>query len=147
MKIEVIKPQEEVKWSFPCKGICKPSNIIVGFFGYGQGVVLDTGQSSIFKLYTTGFDCNMNNFEPLLEEKQSIDWDKVELPTLLFDRKENRNLFFVERFNIDTMYIVRFYDLIENKKIEWMFSDKTKRNEFLNTLEVYPKGTKIEITL
>ena len=142
-----VKISEKIVWRFPCKGISKSNRLVVGFSKQNEGAVLDIGDSNSGDLYKWSTNWNMNNFEPLLEEKQSIDWDKVELPTLLFDRKENRNLFFVERFNIDTTYIVRFYDLIENKKIEWMFSDITKRNEFLNTLEVYPKGTKIEITL
>jgi len=142
-----VKISEKIVWRFPCKGISKSNRLVVGFSKQNEGAVLDIGDSNSDDLYKWSTNWNMNNFEPLLEEKQSIDWDKVELPTLLFDRKENRNLFFVERFNIDTTYIVRFYDLIENKKIEWMFSDITKRNEFLNTLEVYPKGTKIEITL
>lgn len=142
-----VKISEKIVWRFPCKGISKSNRLVVGFSRQNEGAVLDIGDSNSDDLYKWSTNWNMNNFEPLLEEKQSIDWDKVELPTLLFDRKENRNLFFVERFNIDTTYIVRFYDLIENKKIEWMFSDITKRNEFLNTLEVYPKGTKIEITL
>ena len=142
-----VKISEKIVWRFPCKGISKSNRLVVGFSKQNEGAVLDIGDSNSDDLYKWSTNWNMNNFEPLLEEKQSINWDKVELPTLLFDRKENRNLFFVERFNIDTTYIVRFYDLIENKKIEWMFSDITKRNEFLNTLEVYPKGTKIEITL
>ena len=142
-----VKISEKIVWRFPCKGISKSNRLVVGFSKQNEGAVLDIGDSNSDDLYKWSTNWNMNSFEPLLEEKQSINWDKVELPTLLFDRKENRNLFFVERFNIDTTYIVRFYDLIENKKIEWMFSDITKRNEFLNTLEVYPKGTKIEITL
>ena len=142
-----VKISEKIVWRFPCKGISKSNRLVVGFSKQNEGAVLDIGDSNSDDLYKWSTNWNMNSFEPLLEEKRSIDWDKVELPTLLFDRKENRNLFFVERFNIDTTYIVRFYDLIENKKIEWMFSDITKRNEFLNTLEVYPKGTKIEITL
>jgi len=146
MEVKINK-SERGKWNFPCKGICKEDNLIVGFSSYRIGVVLNIGQCDGFSLYDFSKDWKMNDFEPLEEEKQPIDWDKVELPTLLFDRKENRNLFFVERLNIDTMYIVRFYDLIENKKIEWVFRDITKRNEFLNTLEIYPKGTKIEITL
>ena len=147
MEVKVIKPQKEVEWKFPCMGISKVNKLVVGFSGYERGVVLDIGNSDINSIHEVSYMWDMSKFEPIEQEKQPIDWDRIELPTLLFDRKENRNLFFVERFNIDTIYTVRFYDLIENKKIEWAFIDITKRNEFLNTLEIYPKGTKIEITL
>ena len=31
MKIEVIKPQDEVKWNYPCKGICEVNGLVIGF--------------------------------------------------------------------------------------------------------------------
>ena len=83
MKIEVIKPQEEVKWNFPCKGICKENNIIVGFSGYGKGVVLDTGNYNA-PLYAYHEDWHMSAFVPLEEKEKgnNYDWGNPTFPIL-----------------------------------------------------------------
>ena len=72
MKIEVIKPQEEVKWNFPCKGRSKTDNTVVGFSRYGQGVILDIGLSIYYRLYDMYNDWDMNNFIPLEEKEKGL---------------------------------------------------------------------------
>ena len=65
-----IKISEKDKWKFPCKGISKTDNVIIGFSSYGIGTVLDTGQSTSYRLYNKEDNWNMDNFQPIEEENQ-----------------------------------------------------------------------------
>ena len=66
MKIEVIKPQEEVKWNFPCKGIHQSSGLVVGFTEEGAGCVLGQGKTN-YELYSYEEFWNMDTFTPIKE--------------------------------------------------------------------------------
>ena len=83
MEVKIIKP-EESKWKFPCKGISKTDNMIIGFSSYGTGAVLDIGRSKYYRINDISYNWNMHNFQPIEEEKeeekQPIDWDKIKLP-------------------------------------------------------------------
>lgn len=153
MNIEITKPNKN-KWKFPCKGISKTDGTIVGFSSYGIGTVLDTGQSTSYRLYSKEDGWNMDNFQPIEEEKQpteniesteEVDWDQVTFPIwaknidglvfLIYAIKERRVSYFTIYGN---------YTRFTNEKVFYFISD---RNEWLNSLEVLPNGTKIEITI
>lgn len=149
-KLDTLK---KVNWKFPCKGISKTDNTVIGFSSYGTGTVLDIGQS-YYKLYYVSDTWNMDNFQPIEEEKQPIedteltqevDWDKITFPIwaknidglvfLIYAIKEKRVSYFI---------ICGNYIRFTNEKVFCFISD---RNEWLNSLEVLPNGTKIEITI
>ena len=158
MKIEVIKPQKEAEWKFPCKGICKEDNLIVGFSSYRIGVVLNIGQCDGFSLYDFSKDWKMNDFEPIEEqEKQPIDWndpnnfpiiaeekdDIIIIHELVLPEAEDREddekcYFFISYLNSKTLItrsVWKTFNLLE-ERIEW-----------LNSLKIFPKGSEIKITL
>lgn len=153
MEIKIIKSKKKINWKFPCKGISKTDNTVIGFSSYGTGTVLDIGQS-YYKLYYVSDTWNMDNFQPIEEEKQPIedteltqevDWDKITFPIwaknidglvfLIYAIKEKRVSYFIIYGN---------YTRFTNEKVFYFISD---RNEWLNSLEVLPNGTKIEITI
>ena len=151
MKIEVIKPQEEVKWNFPCKGIGKKSNMIVGFSGYGQGVVLDTGQSDFFKLYTMPNNWDMEMFTPIKEQENgnNYDWSNPTFPILV--KGSGDDVFTINGFDeVDNSVSITTFSF--NKKVHYWceeiarFPSEKDRNKWLKSLEIYPKGTEIKIT-
>ena len=144
MKIEVIKSQEEAKWKFPCRGICKEDNLIIGFSSYGIGVVLDIGLCDDLNLYGFSKNWDMNDFEPLEEEKQPIDWDKMELPVWVKNR--DGNIIQVESIKGEN---IQYCAICNNEMviITDIFPTQGFAKQWLNFLEILPKGTKIEITI
>lgn len=144
MKIEVIKPQAEVKWNFPCKGICKEDNLIVGFSSYRIGVVLNIGKCDGFSLYDFSKDWKMNDFEPLEEqEKQPIDWDKPEFSIWAQDKDGE-----VVKINLIDNCDVHYFGIANDKMVYSTrgFPSIIGRDQWLNSLEILPKGTEIKIT-
>ena len=151
MKIEVTIPKEEVKWNFPCKGICKEYNLIVGFSGYRIGVVLNTGQCGGLSLYDFSRGWKMNNFEPLEEEKQPIDWEKAEYP--IYAKNDNGEVIIITAIDfVDWEEVIQIrVNMINIQQLKYaesmFFTGDNDLNEWMNSLEILPKGTKIEITL
>lgn len=145
MKIEVIKPQEEVKWNFPCKGVGNATGLVVGFTEKGCGCVLEKGQTN-YNLYAYEECWNMNSFTPIKEKGNNYDWSNPKFPILAkitdgevfmikgFDSKDNS----VNLTAFNTQYL-----LICDRA---SFESKEKRNEWLKSLEILPKGTEIKIT-
>lgn len=155
MKIEVIKPQEEVKWTFPCKGISKDGGVIVGFNSRGKGTVLET-KNEEYPLYEFREDWVMTLFE-LVVENQPIDWndpknfpivagekdDIIIIHELVLPEAEDREddekcYFFISYLNSKTLItrsVWKTFNLLE-ERIEW-----------LNSLKIFPKGSEIKITL
>ena len=146
MKIEVIKPQEEVKWNFPCKGICEVNGLIIGFTKEGTGCVLDKGETNC-DLYTSQMYLDMDKFTPIKEKGNNYDWSNPKFPILAkitdgevfmikgFDSKDNS----VNLTAFNTQYLIICDNLAS-------FESKEKRNEWLKSLEILPKGTEIKIT-
>ena len=142
MEIKIIKNKEN-KWSFPCKGISIIHNRVVGFSSYGKGVILDNGNCAYGSLYEFSEHWIMNDFVPIKEEKQPIDWDKIELPIWAKDRGEQ----LIQITSIKGAEIN--YKTISNEivGISDTFPTQGFAKQWLNTLEILPKGTKIEITI
>lgn len=142
MEVKIIE-NEKSKWNYPCKGIRKEDNLIVGFSSYGRGVVLDSGQANHLRPYE--FECNweMDNFKPIEEEKLPIDWDKVELPIWVKDKCGQ----LIQITSIKGAELK--YCIISNKiaPITYIFPTQGLAKKWLNSLEILPKGTKIEITI
>ena len=153
METKIIKSKKKVNWKFPCKGISKTDNTVIGFSSYGTGTVLDIGQS-YYKLYYVSDTWNMDNFQPIEEEKQPIedteltqevDWDKITLPIWAKNIDELVFLIYaIKEKRVSYLIIYGNYIRFPNEKVFWSISDK---NEWLNSLEILPNGTKIEITI
>ena len=154
MKIEFIKPQEEVKWRFPCEGISKTDEVVVGFSNYRVGTVLDCGKSKYYKIYDIADNWNMDNFTPIKEEKQliedteltqEVDWDNITLP--IWAKNSNGNIVLIYKIHekkVDYLVIYGNYIRFTNEMTFCCISD---RNEWLDTLGILSKGTKIEIII
>ena len=154
MKIEIIKPQKEVKWDYPCKGVSKTDGTIVGFSSYRIGTVLDIGESKYYKIYDIADNWNMDNFQPIEEEKQlvedteltrEVDWDNITLP--IWAKNSNGSIILIYKIHekkVDYLVIYGNYIRFTNEMTFCCISD---RNEWLNSLEILPNGTKIEITI
>ena len=145
MKIEVIKPQEEAEWNHPCKGIHQGSGLVVGFTEEGTGCVLEQGKTN-YELYSYEEFWDMDKFTPIKEKGNNYDWSNPKFPILAktvdgevfmikgFDNKDNS----VNLTAFNTQYL-----LICDRAL---FESKEKREEWLKSLEILPKGTEIKIT-
>ena len=142
MEIRIIKT-EESKWKFPCKGISVIDNKVVLFTKYGTGVVLDIGNSTCHKLYESSEYWIMTDFVPLKEDTQHIDWEKVELPVWVQNKDGN----LIQITSIKGEEVVCYIIPNEILCLRHTFPTKGLAKECLNSLEVLPKGTKIEITI
>ena len=142
MEIKVIK-NEKSKWKFPCKGISVIDNRVVLFTKYGTGVVLDIGNSTCHKLYEFSEYWIMTDFVPLEEENQPIDWNKIELPIWVKNRDGN----LIQITSIKGVEVECYIIPNEILCLRHTFPTKGLAKEWLNSLEILPKGTKIEITI
>lgn len=146
MKIEVIKSQEEVKWNFPCKGKRKSDGMIVGFKDFGEGTVLESeAKSSLFN-YSKYWD--MSEFEPIVEKGNNPDWGNPKFP-ILAKITDGEVLMIKGLGDIDnsvnlTAFNTQYLDICDNRA---SFESKEKRAEWLQSLEILPKGTEIKITI
>lgn len=148
MKIEVIKPQEEVKWKFPCIGVdINDNDFIVAFTDNRKGIVLKQGNEE-FSLREYREDWKMHKFMmPLPSElnPQPIDWDKVELPIWAV---RGEWIMKIENIGESTLDGLEFQESLNNiQGTRLGFKDKQDRDKYLNSLEILPKGTKIIIEL
>lgn len=154
MKIEVIRPQEEVKWSYPCKGIANDgSGLVVGFSRDGVGVVLDKG-TSICNLYIVS-RWNMSAFTPIaeIEKKQgnNLNWNKVKFP-ILAQGITKGDVFLVNGFDeVDESVCLTTFST--SGKVHYIcediksFNSKLEMERWLKSLEILPEGTEIKITI
>lgn len=142
MEIKIINNKES-KWKFPCKGVSKTDNAVVGFSSYGTGTVLDIGKSKYYKIYDIADYWEMDNFEPI-EENQPIDWDKMELPVWVKNR--DGNIIQVKSIKGEN---IQYCAICNNEMviITDIFPTQGFAKQWLNSLEILPKGTKIEITI
>ena len=149
MKIEVIKPQEEVRWNFPCKGKYIGTDLVVGFSESGIGVVLNSGRSRGRYLYEFSRYWSMNQFEPIVEKEKgnNYDWSNPKFPILVKGMGEE--VFTIDGFDaVDNSVSVTTFNLNHNYICgeREKFSSEEERNEWLKSLEILPKGTEIKIT-
>ena len=151
MKIEVIKPQEEVRWNFPCKGKYIGTDLVVGFSESGIGVVLNTGRSRGRYLYEFRRYWSMNQFEPIVEKEKgnNYDWNNPTFPILV--KGSGEDVFTINGFDeVDNSVSITTFSF--NKRVHhWCeeiarFSSEEDRNKWLRSLEILPKGTEIKIT-
>lgn len=149
MKIEVIKPQSELKWNFPCKGICEVNGLIIGFTKEGSGCVLDKGVTNC-DLYTSQMYLDMDKFTPIKEKGNNYDWNNAEFPILV--KGIGEDIFTIYGFDeVDnSVYITTFS--FSGKIHYWCediakFPSEKDRNKWLKSLEILPKGTEIKITI
>ena len=155
MKIEVIKPQEEVKWSYPCKGVANDgSGLVVGFSYNGRGVVIDKGKSP-FNLYNYFDDWDMNTFTPIDEKEKkqgnNLNWNKVKFP-ILAQGITKGDVFLVEGIDeVDSSVCLTTFST--SGKVHYIcedrekFSSKLEMERWLKSLEILPEGTEIKITI
>ena len=146
MKIEVIEPKGE--WDFPCKGVRKIDDAIVLFERDSEGVVLESNDKKELYYYSKFWD--MDCFEPIAEQNyEKIDLNKTELPVWVKDK--NREILFIDNYSINNEMRVMYYTYIHsNDKIiqdAMVFGDISEIDEWLNSLEILPKGTEIKITI
>lgn len=145
MEVKVIKSKKEVEWKFPCMGIYKVNKLVVGFSGYERGVVLDIGNSDIYSIHEVSYMWDMSKFEPI----EQIDWDKIIYPVYAENQSGEiiiiTSIDYNDYFNADVVKIITIPQLIHDE--EKYFFSKEELREWLNSLKILPKGTKIEITL
>ena len=141
MEVKIIK-NEKSKWEFPCKGIRRGDGLIVGFQKYGEGTILKSPNDRIYLFYHSK-DWVMDEFEPIEEEKQPIDWEKIEFP--IWARDSDGNLIQITSIKGAELKYRRISN--EMGLITDMFPTQGFAKEWLNSLEILPKGTKIEITI
>ena len=78
-----------------------------------------------------------------------FDWDNAEYP--IWAKNENEEIIIItaidynDYFNADVVKIITMPQLIHDE--EKIYFDEEELNEWLNSLKILPKGTKIEITL
>ena len=148
MKIEVIKPQEEAEWNYPCKGIHQGSGLVVGFTEEGAGCVLEQGKTN-YELYSYEEFWDMDTFTPIKEKGNNYDWSNPKFPILV--KGVGEDIFTIDGFDeVDnSVSITTFsfsgvvYYWCEDRE---KFSSEKGRNEWLKSLEILPKGTEIKIT-
>ena len=147
MKIEVIKPQEEVKWKFPCLGIHNSTSKIVAFMDDKKGVIVEKGYG-VLSLGHYREDWEMIQFKPYTPTEtkpKPIDWDKVELPIWV----EDKDGIITQIVHIYETEIREFIIPIDGK-ISYnarLFITPQQKTEYLNSLKLVPKGTKITLEL
>ena len=148
MKIEVIKPQEEAEWNYPCKGIHQGSGLVVGFTEEGAGCVLEQGKTN-YELYSYGEFWDMDTFTPIEEKGNNYDWNNPRFPILV--KGVGEDIFTIDGFDeVDNSVSITAFSCSGEvhywcEEIE-KFSSEKERNEWLKSLEILPKGTEIKIT-
>ena len=146
MKIEIIKPQEEVKWSYPCKGIHQGSGLVVGFTEEGCGCILEQGKTN-YELYSYEEFWDMDTFTPIKEKGNNLDWSNPKFPILA--QVEEDEIFMIgEAEGVNDLLLLTTF----NHKHHFIcqdttaFESKEDMTEWLKSLEILPQGTEIKIT-
>lgn len=146
MNIVINKPVKN-KWKFPCLGKLD-SGTIVYFSCWGIGVVVES--EGDFKIGHSDLLWGMDKFTPIdingfeLNKLNPIDWDKVELP-IWFNHSSGSINIITQKDGSGFAGI----ELCEDGVIMWrsQYDNVEERDKLLNSLEILPKGTKIEITI
>ena len=146
MKISIEKPKENI-WKFPCLGISNYGTKVY-FIGWEMGVVVESGDD--YKIGHTSTIWDMGKFTPIdingfeLNKPKLIDWDKVELPIWFEHSSGSVNM--ITMIYEDSVIGIELWD---EGAINWTskYDGIKERDEFLNSLEILPKGTKITIEL
>ena len=152
MEVKVKKPQKETVWEFPCKGIRKSDGLIVGFKEIGIGTVIDAGTSD-FKLYHIACSWFMDQFTPIEEESQSEKnegtyqkayWKDTNTP--VWTIATNGDIILLCSIDGNEVSCITMSEKVNYTcKIE--FNVLSDRDEWLNSLELLPEATKIEIII
>ena len=154
METKIIKSKKRVNWKFPCKGISKTDEVVVGFSNYRVGIVLNCGKSKHYKIYDIADNWNMDNFTPIKEEKQliedteptqEVDWDNITLP--IWAKNSSGSIILIYKIHekrVDYLVIHGNYIRFTNEKTFCCISD---RNEWFNSLEIISGGTEIKIVV
>lgn len=145
MKIKIEKPEESI-WKFPCFGIHEKTSKIVAFIDYKKGVVVGEGNGAL-PLGHYREDWWMIQFKPYTPtepRQQPIDWDKAELPIWFTHRSGSVNI--ISQKGVSGLAGI---ELCEDGGMIWasQYDNVKERNEFLNSLKILPKGTKITFEL
>lgn len=148
MKIKIEKPKESI-WKFPCLGkSC--AGVIVYFSDWKMGVVVEPNDN-YYEIGHTSASWHMDNFTPidingneLNTKPKPVDWDKAELPIWFTHRSGSVNII-SQKGNSG----LAGTELCEDGGMIWasQYDNVKERNEFLNSLKILPKGTKITFEL
>lgn len=146
MKIKIEKPEESI-WKFPCLGISKYGTKVY-FYEWEKGVVVES--SNEYKIGYISTIWNMVNFTPVdingfeLNKPKPIDWDKVELPIWFEHSSGSVNM--ITQKGSDSLI---GFELFDKGVITWAtkYDNIKERDEFLNSLKILSKGTKITIEI
>ena len=146
MKIKIEKPKESI-WKFPCFGIHEKTSKIVAFMDDKKGVIVEKGYG-VLPLGTYFEDWEMIQFKPYTPTEtkpKPIDWDNVELPIWVEDKDgiitQIAHIYETE---------IREFIIPTDGKISYnsrLFITPQQKIEYLNSLKLAPKGTKIIIEL
>ena len=148
MKIIIEKNPKESIWEFPCLGQVS-SGTKVYFYEWERGVVVESNNE--YKIGYISAIWNMDKFtqidingNKLNTNPESIDWDKVKLPIWLL---YHGNLLTIS--DITGKHMRGFVLKNNGRMVKWDYiCDNIKnRNDYLNSLEILPKGTKITFEL
>ena len=148
MKIKIEKPKESI-WEFPCLGQAS-SGTKVCFYEWKRGVVVESNNE--YKIGYISATWNMDKFtqidingNKLNTNPESIDWDKVELPIWVEDKDgiitQIAHIYETE---------IREFIIPTDGKISYnsrLFITPQQKTEYLNSLKLVPKGTKITLEL
>ena len=148
MKIKIEKPKENI-WKFPCLGQLS-SGTKVYFCEWETGVVVESNDE--YKIGYISAIWDMDKFiqidingNKLNTNPEPIDWDKVEFPIWV----EDKDGIITQIVHIYETEIREFIIPIDGK-ISYnarLFITPQQKIEYLNSLKLAPKGTKITFEL
>ena len=149
MKIIIEKNPKESIWEFPCLGQVS-SGTKVCFYEWERGVVVESNNE--YKIGYISAIWNMDKFtqidingNKLNTNPESIDWDKVEMPVWAVRGEWIMKIESLEETSLDGLEFQESLNNIQGTRLG--FASKEDRNQYLNSLEILPKGTKITFEL
>ena len=149
MKIIIEKNPKESIWEFPCLGQVS-SGTKVYFYEWERGVVVESNNE--YKIGYISAIWNMDKFtqidingNKLNTNPESIDWDKVEMPVWAVRGEWIMKIESLEETSLDGLEFQESLNNIQGTRLG--FASKEDRNQYLNSLEILPKGTKITFEL
>lgn len=147
MKISIEKPKENI-WKFPCLGISN-SGAKVYFSDWKTGVIVESITNAP-KIGHTSAAWDMDKFTPIdingfeLNKLKPIDWDKVELPIWVEDKDDIiTQIVRISETEIRDLTITDRETIFQSR----LFITPKQKTEYLKSLKVIPKGTKITFEL
>ena len=150
MELHILRP--EPNWAFPCLGIHRYDGLKVCFTSMGNGVVVGVDIKEEYGLYETSDVFDMSQFRPIktadtFHLPKEVNWEVAEVP-FAATSPEYPGLLIIKHIHYGPMTVK--FDTITDKGIQAnsrKFSDREDRDDFLNQLEILPKGTVISIKL